>query len=381
MQKFLTVALAGILGISTLTPAARGAESGYPQLAQILSDPQAILNVIPAIPDSITRVDPTVVRVFLYNARKRPDTDALASVIENRLDEELLRLHRFKVIEGRDAKVPRIVSGPHTFEISNTIESLARLRSVGKAMGADAALMYSPQVQDRTVMVSVKLVRVTNGDILWTDRFAYNFDLQRAQREAQARLEQQARIVAAKKKQEELLRTRDNGMYAYFGVNGYSMRRVSTNGGSDQVSPGGLCFGATFLHSMGFTNNAAFGVDLEGDAAGMVNTFSSLPLVSASITPMFLLRLDSLFVRGANSGVVNLYGGPGITFLTEQPANNLFTGKTGLMIRFTPETFMDLGAVYMPVHTANFDASPGLASSVPNYGGLTYQITVGMAFK
>lgn len=384
MHKFLTVALAGTLGLAMFVPTALAKEVGEkpPELTEILSDPQSILNVIPALPDAITKVDPTVVRVFLYNERKREETESLAGVVENRFNEELLRLRRFKVLEAREAKITRVQSDSTTYQVSNTIESLARLRSIGLAVGADAVLMYSPQIQERMVLVSAKLVRVTDGEILWTERFAYNFDLQRAQREAMTRAEEAAKVDLEKKRVAEERRTRDNGLYVYTGVNGYSMRRISTVATSpDQVSPGGLCFGMTGLRTVGFTDNAAVGVDLELDLAGSVNTFSSLPLMNFSFTPMLLMRLDPLFVKGSNSGIWNLYLGAGETVLMEKPWNFAYTGKAGLMIRFLPDVFLNLGAIYMPTHEAKFDAVAGLNPSVLNYGGLTFQVTVGTAFK
>lgn len=385
MSKFLSVALAAVVGIATSLPAQAAPKEPVKPIAaltEILSDPQAILRVIPALPDSITRVDPTAVRIFMYNERKREETEALATVVENRLSEELLRLHRFKVIEAREAKTLRVESSSTNFQLSNTIESLARMRTIGQSVGADAILMYAPQIQDRMVLVNAKLVRVSDGEILWTERFAYNFDLQRAEREAQAQAQETAKREAEKKRLSLERRTRDNGLYAYTGMTGFAMRRSSTDGGktADQVSPAGLSIGFMGLRNMGFAENAAFGVDLQIDQMGSVNSKLSLPIVTLS--PIFLLRLDPLFVKGENDGVFNLYFGPGESFVFQDPQLTYqFTGKAGLMIRFTPDMFLNLGAVYLPNQEVSFPQVSGLSGTVKDFGGLTYQVTFGLAFK
>lgn len=385
MRKILSVALAGALGLAMIAPVAVAKEAPpeIPALTEILADPQAVQRVIPALPDSITKVDPTLVRVFLYNERKREETEPLSEVVENRLGEELLRLHRFKVLEAREAKTTRVESTASTFQVSNTIESLARLRAIGQAIGADAVLMYAAQIQDRMVLVNMRLVRVTDGEIVWTERFAYNFDLERARREAEAQAEAAAKAAAEKKRLEEEKRTRDNGVYAYTGVTGFSMRRVKTAGAAsdqtDAVSQAGVCAGLTLWRNFSFLDNAAFGGDLEVDQAGSVNP--NLSMLVASFTPMVLLRLDPLFVKGDNNGIFNLYMGAGETWMFEDPLNYQFTGKAGLMMRPMPDMFVNLGAVYMPAQALNLSSVSGLSNTVDNYGGLTYQVTVGMAFK
>ncbi|HEY9897883.1 MAG TPA: FlgO family outer membrane protein [Pantanalinema sp.] len=384
MSKILSVALAAVVGIAACPPALSAPKDPAKPIAaltEILSDPQAILRVIPALPDSITRVDPTAVRLFMYNERKREETEALATVVENRLSEELLRLHRFKVIEAREAKTLRVESSSTNFQLSNTIESLARMRAIGQSVGADAILMYAPQIQDRMVLVNAKLVRVGDGEILWTERFAYNFDLQRAEREAQAQAEEASKLEAERRRVSLERRTRDNGLYAYTGMTGYAMRRRSAAAGtSDEVSPAGLSVGFMGLRNMGFAENAAFGVDLQIDQMGSVNPKLSLPMVTLS--PLFLLRLDPLFVKGENDGVFNLYFGPGETFIFQAPQLSYqFTGKAGLMVRFTPDMFLNLGAVYVPQQEVGFQAVPGLDGTVKDFGGLTYQVTFGLAFK
>lgn len=384
MSKILSVALAAVVGIAACPPALATPKDPVKPIAaltEILSDPQAILRVIPALPDTITRVDPTAVRIFVYNERKREETEALATVVENRLSEELLRLHRFKVIEAREAKTVRVESSTTNFQLSNTIESLARMRSIGQSVGADAILMYAPQIQDRMVLVNAKLVRVGDGEILWTERFAYNFDLQRAEREAQAKAEEEAKLDAERKRIALEKRTRDNGLYAYTGMTGFAMRRRSAAAGTaDEISPAGLSVGFMGLRNMGFAENAAFGIDLQIDQMGSVNSRLSLPLVTLS--PIFLLRLDPLFVKGENDGVFNLYFGPGETFIFQAPQMTYqFTGKAGLMVRFTPDMFLNLGAMYVPQQAVGFQALPGLEGTVKDFGGLTYQVTFGLGFK
>ena len=132
---------------------------GNDRLDEILADPQAILNVIPGLPLDLARIDPTVVRVFLYNERKRGETDSINGLIENRFSEELLALHRFKLIEAREAKTIRVERQGGAISISNTVDSLDRLRTMGESLGADAAFMFAPQIQDRMVIVGAKLVR------------------------------------------------------------------------------------------------------------------------------------------------------------------------------------------------------------------------------
>lgn len=380
MRKILSVALIGLLGLAQAAQAKEPPRE-IPALTEILSDPQSILYVIPSLPDTVTKIDPTVVRVFLYNERKRDETEPLAAVVENRLNEELLRLRRFKVIEAREAKTTRVESSTTSFQLSNTIESLKRLRQIGQSVGADAVMMYAPQIQDRMVLVSAKLVRVTDGEILWTDRFAYNFDLQAAMKEAQAKADELAKLEADKRRISEERRTRDNGFYVYTGMTGYSMRRSKTTGDADQISPAGItALGATVLRNVSFADNVAVGLDGEFDLAGSINP--NLPLSYMSITPVLFMRLDPLFVRGDNNGVVNLYLGAGETVMFQQPAPTYeTTGKAGLMLRFTPETFLNLGMVYQAEKTVTFSSVPGLESTVKNYGGLTYQVTFGYAFK
>lgn len=380
MRKILSVALIGLLGFAQAAQAKEPPKE-IPALTGILSDPQSILYVIPSLPDTVTKIDPTVVRVFLYNERKRDETEPLAAVVENRLNEELLRLRRFKVIEAREAKTTRVESSSTSFQLSNTIESLSRLRSIGQSVGADAVMMYAPQIQDRMVLVSAKLVKVSDGEILWTDRFAYNFDLQAAMKEAQARADELAKQEAEKKRIAEERRTRDNGFYVYTGMTGYSMRRSRTSGAADQISPAGItALGAMVLRNVSFADNVAVGLDGEFDLAGSINP--NLPLSYLSVTPMLFMRLDPLFVRGDNHGVVNLYLGAGETVMFQQP-NPTYetTGKAGLMLRFTPETFLNLGMIYQAEKTVTFSPVTGLANTVEKYGGLTYQVTFGYAFK
>lgn len=380
MRKILSVALIGFMGFAQAAQA-KEAPRELPALTEILSDPQSILYVIPSLPDTVTKIDPTVVRVFLYNERKRDETEPLAAVVENRLNEELLRLRRFKVIEAREAKTTRVESSSTSFQLSNTIESLSRLRSIGQAVGADAVMMYAPQIQERMVLVSAKLVRVSDGEILWTDRFAYNFDLQAAMKEAQAKADELAKIDAEKKRIAEERRTQDNGFYVYTGMNGYSMRRTKTTGDADQISPAGItALGALALRNVSFAENMAVGLDGEFNLAGSLNP--NLPLSYLSVTPMLFMRLDPLVVRGDNHGVVNLYLGAGETVMFQQPSPTYeTTGKAGLMLRFTPEAFLNLGMVYQAEKTVTFSPVTGLSNTVEKYGGLTYQVTFGYAFK
>ncbi|MEB3187415.1 MAG: hypothetical protein VKP72_08250 [bacterium] len=374
--------LAIALAVATLAPGLdRPALAEQPgRLDEILADPQAILNVIPALPLDLSRVDPAVVRVFLYNERKRGETDPLNGLIENRLSEELLALRRFKLIEAREAKTIRVERQGGAISISNTLDSLERLRAMGESLGADAAFMFAPQIQDRMVIVGAKLVRCKDGEILWTERFAYNFDLSRAEKDAKARQEENLRQETERQQRDAEKRTRDNGLYLYTGVNGFTTKRASTEtGGASLESTSGLTLGLMGLRNWSFNPNAAFGLDVQFAQQGGVVGGTSLP--SVTFSPLLFFRLDPIFTENRNEGFLNLYAGPGETLFFEKELAYSFSAKAGFLIRFQPEMFLDIGATYLPTRTVKFATSTGLASETAGWGGLTYHASVGLAFK
>ncbi len=381
MPRYL-VRLTQGLALATLAPClalpALAERDG--RLDEILADPQAILNVIPALPIDLARVDPSVVRVFVYNERKRGETDPLNGLIENRLSEELLALRRFKLIEAREAKTIRVERQGGAISISNTVDSLERLRLLGESLGADAAFMFAPQIQDRMVIVGAKLVRCKDGEILWTERFAYNFDLSRAEKEAKDRQEQNLRQEAERQQRDAEKRTRDNGLYLYTGVNGFSTKRSSTQANVSPVENGsGLTLGLMGLRNWSFNSNAAFGLDVQFAQQGGVLGGTSLP--SLTFSPLLFFRLDPLFTENRNEGFLNLYAGPGETLFFEKDLAYSFSAKAGFLIRFQPEMFLDIGATYIPTRTVKFATSSGLAAETAGWGGLTYHASVGLAFK
>jgi hypothetical protein len=374
--------LAIALAVATLAPGlARPALAEQPgRLDEILADPQAILNVIPALPLDLSRVDPAVVRVFLYNERKRGETDPLNGLIENRLSEELLALRRFKLIEAREAKTIRVERQGGAISISNTLDSLERLRTMGESLGADAAFMFAPQIQDRMVIVGAKLVRCKDGEILWTERFAYNFDLSRAEKDAKTRQEENLRQETERQQRDAEKRTRDNGLYLYTGVNGFTTKRASTEaGGASLESTSGLTLGLMGLRNWSFNPNAAFGLDVQFAQQGGVIGGTSLP--SVTFSPLLFFRLDPIFTENRNEGFLNLYAGPGETLFFEKELAYSFSAKAGFLIRFQPEMFLDIGATYIPTRTVKFATSTGLAAETAGWGGLTYHASVGLAFK
>ena len=370
------------LAIATVLPglASPALAEADARLNEILADPQAILNVIPSLPLDLAKIDPTVVRVFLYNERKRGETDPLNGLIENRLGEELLALHRFKLVEARETKTFRVERQSGSITISNTVDSLERLRQLGDNLGADAALMFAPQIQDRMVIVGAKLVRCKDGEILWTERFAYNFDLSRAEQEAKARQEDARRQEAERQQRDSEKRTRDNGLYIYTGVNGFTTKRASTQADVSAVeNSSGLTLGLMGLRNWSFNQNAAFGLDVQLAQQGGVQPGTSLP--SLTFSPLLFFRLDPILTENRNEGFFNFYVGPGETLFFEKDLAYSFSGKAGFLIRFQPEMFLDVGATYVPARTVKFANSTGLAAEMASWGGLTYHASVGLAFK
>lgn len=341
---------------------------------------QAAEQIVPALPEEFTKVDPTILRVFLFNERRRPETEKLDLLVENRLQELILPLRRFKLIESRETKVKRVVSTPTALQVSTTIESLERMRELAKEIGADAVLMYSPFVTNRVAMVHLKLVRVSDGEIVFTHRYSYDFDTVRQGTAARLKAEEDAKKAVLEKELELERRNRDNGVYVYTGVKGFPARRdanpAGTPGRSADLS---ISVGMMALRNTFFWENLAVGLDAEYLQAGGVDR--NLYYGVVNVTPLLFLRLDPLFVGKNSLGVVNLYGGPGMAFgLAADPLAQPATAKLGFLVRFTPTLFMDLGLTHFPRQNLKLTAASGLVDTM-DYGGLTYHATFGVAFK
>lgn len=375
--------LVGALVAGSLLTATPAWAAEPAQLVEILSDPTSIDRVIPALPDTLRQIDPTIVRVFLYNERKREETDSLANVVENRLYQELLRLRRFKVIESREAKTTRVQSDSKTFQVSNTIESIARLRQIGEAVGADSVLMYAPQIQDKMVLVNAKMLRVSDGEVLWTERFAYNFDLVKVLKEQAVKREAEEKAAAEKKRLADEHLTRDDGFYwGFVNVGGFAMRRQSqTDPTLDVVTYQSYDMTFTMLRSTPLTDNFSVGFDGEVNLLGMFNPDLAMPRVGVGFAT--LLRLDPLWVRGENQGIFNLYFVPQLTVgLENGTADTRPGGRAGLMIKFRPDTYLTLGCHYLDPHKPVYGAKAGYNSTLDApLGGLTWAAGFGMVFK
>ncbi len=352
----------------------------HPLVTDLLNYSQAAEQIIPALPEEITKIDPTLLRIFLFNERRRPETDKLDLLVENRLHELLLPLRRFKVVESRESKVRKIVSTPTELQVSTTIESLDRLRDLAGNVGADAVLMYAPFVTNEVVMVHLKLVRASDGEIVWTHRYAYDFNAVRQGAAMRAKAEEEARKAEAAKRAELERKTRDNGVYLYSGVTGFAADRVSSTAGVPaRHADLSLSAGVMALRNTYFWENLAVGIDAEYIQGGGVDFSLYHGLVNVS--PLLFMRLDPLFGGKDNLGVVNLYAGPGFAISLADALRQPSTAKGGFLIRFTPDLFMNLGLTYVPQQDVSLaPAGSGYANSM-TYGGMSYHATIGMSFR
>lgn len=366
---------------SLATPVMAQSNASAPEqiVTDLLNYSQAAEQIIPELPESLAQVDPTLLRVFLFNERRRPETDKLDLLVENRLHELMLPMRRFKLLESRESKVRKVVSTPTALQVSTTIESLDRMRELAGEIGADAVLMYAPFVTNQVVMVHLKLVRASDGEIVWTHRYAYDFDGDRQAAALKARAAEEARQAEEAKRAELARKTRDNGVYLYSGITGFGAERASTvEGVGGRRAELSLSAGVMTLRNTYFWENLAVGFDAEYVQAGGVDLALYHGMIN--LTPLLFLRLDPLFVGKDNLGVVNLYAGPGIAFSFSEALSQPTTAKAGFLVRFTPDLFMNLGLTYLPEQTLMMGAAGGLADSM-SYGGMSYHATFGMAFR
>lgn len=382
-KKLFTGGLALSLALTCVAaPATAATETSelHPLVTDLLNYANAAEQIIPGLPEEITKVDPTLLRVFLFNERRRPETDKLDLLVENRLHELLLPLRRFKVVESRESKVRKVISTPTALQVSTTIESLDRLRDLAGNVGADGVLMYAPFVTNEVVMVHLKLVRASDGEIVWTHRYAYDFNAVRQGAAMRAKAAEEARKVADAKREERERKTRDNGVYLYSGVTGFSAERAAIAAGAEgRRADISLSAGVMALRNTYFWENLAVGIDAEYIQGGGVDMSLYHGLVNVS--PLLFLRLDPLFVGKENLGVVNLYAGPGIAFSLSEALRQPTTAKSGLLIRFTPDLFMNLGLTYLPQQTVSLSNGGANFASSMTYGGLSYHATLGMSFR
>lgn len=351
-----------------------------PLITDLLNYTSVAEQLIPTISEDITQVDPTLTRICLYNDRKRPETEKLAVLVENRIQELLLPMRRFKLIESRETKTTRILSSQSTLQVSNTIESLDRMRGIGKELGVDGIMMYSTFVTNKVALVHLKLVRAADGEITWSHRYAFDFDEIRQATLAKLKKEQYARTAEERAQQEFDRRNRDSGVYAHLGVTGLGARRTSLvpqlyPDHSQELSFNGGCL---LLRNTGFWENLAVGLDLEYLHAGGNDDYIQYGLLN--VFPILFVRLDPLFIKGDNMGVINFYAGPGQTFSFAESLTSPNSGKVGLLLRFTPDLFADLGATYIPKQSLKM-GSKDFFQDTMTYGGLAYHASIGFAFK
>jgi hypothetical protein len=366
-------------GLALPAHAQEAEPTAEPLVTDLLNYAQAAEQIVPALPEDITKVDPTLLRVFLYNERRRTETDKLDLLVENRLHELMLPLRRFKLLESRASKVRRVVSTPTALQVSTTIESLERLREMAREINADAVLMYAPFVTNQVVMVHLKLVRASDGEIVWTHRYSYDFDGERRGAAMRVKAAEEARKAEEAKRAALERKNRDNGVYLYSGVTGFAADRVTNPaGGVGRHADFSLSAGVMTLRNTYFWENLAVGLDAEYVQAGGVDT--SLYHGMVNVTPLLFLRLDPLFVGKDNLGVVNLYAGPGLAFSFSEALKQPATAKVGLLLRFTPDLFLNLGLTHLPQQELKMPSAGGLSASM-TYGGLSYHATLGMAFR
>lgn len=374
--------LALSLSVVLAAPPAQAAPAepdSEPLVTDLLNYTQAAEQILPGLPEDLTKVDPTLLRLFLFNERRRPETDKLDLLVENRLQELLLPLRRFKVLESREAKVRRVVSTPTALQVSTTIESLDRLREMAREVGADAVLMYAPFVTNQIAMVHLKLVRASDGEIVWTHRYSYDFNAVRQGAVMRAKAEEDARKAEAARRDEVARKNRDNGVYVYTGVTGFAADRLATQAGvTARHADLSLSAGVMALRNTYFWENLAVGLDAEYLQAGGVDT--TLYHGMLNVTPLLFMRLDPLFVGTQGVGVVNAYAGPGLAFSFSEALQRPTTGKFGFLVRFTPDLFMNLGFTYVPQQAIRMPSVSGLEGTM-GYGGMSYHATFGMAFR
>ncbi|MBI6546912.1 MAG: hypothetical protein HY692_08965, partial [Cyanobacteria bacterium NC_groundwater_1444_Ag_S-0.65um_54_12] len=177
----------------------------------MLTEPALMEQLFGPFQDAIRLVDPSVVKVVVFRETRQDRYPELNTLIESRVTDELIRSNRFRVVECRECRTPRVISDEKSFSYSNTIESNARLAEIGARLGVDGILMWSTMGTGRNVIVNFKLIRANDGAIVWSKHFQTEPD-----RDLEAERHQRV---------EEERRFRDSGLYVYGGFQGFQTTR------------------------------------------------------------------------------------------------------------------------------------------------------------
>ncbi len=332
----------------------------------MLTQPELLDQLFDPFPDSVRQVDPSVVKVVVFRETRQDRYPELNTLIENRVTDELIRTNRFKVVECRECRTPRVVSDEKSFSYSNTIESNLRLAEIGQRLGVDGVLMWNTMGTGKNVIVNFRLIRANDGAVVWSKHF---------QTEPDRDLEEEKRRQA-----EEERKFRDSGLYVYGGFQGFNVNRPRFDDTGGEFVAMGLDVGAVLLRNSSFLENFAYGLEANVLQAGALNQNIILPVVSLS--PYFLFAMDPIFWRDSRNRVVNLYAGVGQTFVLGQEFQNRVSAKGGLMFKFTPDLFLNVGFVNIPEVTARLspDSKNSLKTTI-QFGAFTYDVGMGIVFK
>lgn len=366
----LSAPVVPILGLAPILGAApaMAAEARTPvdPATSMLTQPELLDQLFDPFPDSVRQVDPSVVKIVVFRETRQDRYPELNTLIENRVTDELIRTNRFKVVECRECRTPRVVSDEKSFSYSNTIESNLRLAEIAQRLGVDGVLMWNTMGTGKNVIVNFRLVRANDGAVVWSKHF---------QTEPDRDLEEEKRRQA-----EEERKYRDSGLYVYGGFQGFNVSRTRFDETGGEFVSMGLDVGAVLLRNSSFLENFAYGLEANVLQAGALNQNIILPVVSLS--PYFLFAMDPIFWRDSRNRVVNLYAGVGQTFVLGQEFQNRVSAKGGLMFKFTPDLFLNIGFVNVPEVTARLspDKDNSLKTTV-KFGSFTYDVGMGIIFK
>lgn len=361
---------AAILALSVPAAPALAAEVRTPvdPAVTMLTQPELLDQLFDPFPDTVRQVDPSVVKVVVFRETRQDRYPELNTLIENRVTDELIRTNRFKVVECRECRTPRVVSDEKSFSYSNTIESNLRLAEIGQRLGVDGVLMWNTMGTGKNVIVNFRLVRTNDGAVVWSKHF---------QTEPDRDLEE-----AKRRQAEEDRKFRDSGLYVYGGFQGFNVAREGLDPATTagEFVSMGLDVGAILLRNSSFLENFAYGLEANVLQAGALNQNILLPVVTLS--PYFLFAMDPIFWRDSRNRVINLYAGIGQTFILGQQFENRVSSKAGLMFKFTPDLFLNIGFVNIPEVNARLspDKDNSLKTSV-KFGAFTYDVGMGIVFK
>ncbi|MBM3271320.1 MAG: hypothetical protein FJZ01_27105 [Candidatus Sericytochromatia bacterium] len=374
-KQFASAALAAVLSIAApVMPALAADKVPVDPAVAMLTQPELLAQLFEPFADSVRQVDPSVVKVVVFRETRQDRYPELNTLIENRVTDELIRTNRFKVVECRECRTPRVVSDEKSFSYSNTIESNQRLAEIGQRLGVDGVMMWNTMGTGKNVICNFRLVRTNDGAVVWSKHF---------QTEPDRDLEEEKR-----KQAEEERKFRDSGLYVYGGFQGFSMVRALLPGNTptaetfDQRNELSLGLGTVLLRNSSFMENFAYGLDMHLISGGALNTQLLLPVIS--VAPYFLIALDPLFWRDSRNRVFNMYASVGQTFILGNKGKfqNRISEKAGFLFKFTPDLFLNLGFVNIPQVTADLSPDDKLQFQTQvGFGGFTYEVGAGIVFK